>query len=204
MKIAQMSMGSEVIIETPSEADEPNFYKTTSLFGMNGGLLVKVPASGKQIEAPDLARVTIHNKKDDRTYIFEDAALKPMNTDYGMVYMANSDSDPQPICRRKAERYDIMCLGNLTYHEYNGNVVIYDMSMRGVAVITGIPIGAVGDKVIIRFREGRSFHSYYIEAEIVRFFEVAGKAAIGCKVPAMPYDIMQLLEKKKREGKAKK
>ena len=170
---------------------------------MGGGLLVKQPSEGS-MDVQGQLRLTIHNKKDDRSYVFNRLSISPMDTQYGRVYMIKSDEEGEALCRRKAERYDILCMGTMAHRDFTGNVIIYDMSMRGVAVITGVPnIGKVGDTVTVRFRDGQGFHSYVIEAEIVRYFEVKGKAAIGCKVAAMPFDIMQLLEKKKREGKAK-
>ena len=203
MKISQMSSGSAIIIEVQGSGPEPTYIKTEALFPMGGGLLVKKPSEGS-MDVQGQMRLTIHNKKDDRSYVFNRLSISPMDTQYGLVYMIKSDEEGEGLCRRKAERYDILCMGTMAHRDFTGNVIIYDMSMRGVAVITGVPnIGKVGDIVTIRFRDGQGFHSYVIEAEIVRYFEVKGKAAIGCKVAAMPFDIMQLLEKKKLEGKAK-
>ena len=205
MKISQISSGSAIVIEMPGSGVEPSFYKTEAIFPMSGGLLVKPPLSGEQMIISLPARISILNKKDQRTYVFDASNIAPMETDYGIKYLIMSDTDAEALSRRKADRYDILCMGTMSYKDFNGNVVIYDLSMRGIAVITGVPgLGQVGDTVTIRFREGQSFHSYVIEAEIVRFFEVKGKAAIGCKVGSMPFDIMQLLEKKKKEGKLKR
>ena len=117
MKISQISSGSAIIIEMPvAGSEEPVFIKTEAIFPMSGGLLVKPPLDGTPMNVTLPAKITIANKRDQRSYIFEAKNVAPMETDYGTKYLIMSDTEAEPLCRRKAERYDILCINPASYY----------------------------------------------------------------------------------------
>nr|MCR4673691.1 hypothetical protein [Lachnospiraceae bacterium] len=59
-----------------------------------------------------------------------------------------------------------------------------------------------GDGCSIRFTMGDSadvLHAYEIDANVVRFFEVKGRVAMGCTVKFMPPGLLESLNQKETE-----
>ena len=51
----------------------------------------------------------------------------------------------------------------------------------------------IGDEVTIRFTmadPGEVLHVYELTAQVVRFFDVQGRVAIGCRITSMPDGLM--------------
>lgn len=194
MKITEVMRGSEVVVEIKIQ-DTPVLFKTKVLFGTKEGLLVEpiMVGDGELIwKRPGM--VSVHNLRDDKSYVFYAEAILPQDTQYGRVHIIQSGDHGKAKNQRMATRIEVIHMGTCRIHNVEYKAIVYDISMGGIAVILDGNVGCrIGDMAYIRFMLGESKHVYAIDGEVVRFFDVKGRVAIGCKVAHMPLDMMGMI-----------
>ena len=200
MKTSEIAPLSPAILETEVDGKQ-HLLRTEVLAGAEWGLLVKrIQENGVDIETHQESQVTVRNRGDNRIYVFAVQSVTPTNSDYGVVHVLKIEAVATIQSLRKAERVDMLSKGEVITPKGKFNVVIYDLSVRGISMIIGDKsICAVGDVLSVSFYVGQDFHKYEAQAEVVRFFQVKGKDAIGCRLRGMPVDVIGLVDRKKAE-----
>lgn len=197
MRIEDVMRGSSVLAEIEIQHQQV-LISTEVLFGMNDGVLVnRIMVGDGDLIWKRPCKVTIHNKRDERTYIFQAATIEPIETQYGRVHKIVSSSEGEQKEMRVAERMEVIRLGSVFSHGITYKAIIYDISATGIAVILdGNVHMKVGDNCTIRFILGDSkevLRAFEFEAEVVRFFDVKGRVAVGCRVRNMPSGVLDAL-----------
>lgn len=207
MLIKDTMRGSSVLVEIEIQG-QPVLISTKVIFGTNDGVLVdRVMIGDGDLIWRRPCVVTIQNQRDDKTYIFKASSMEPINTQYGIVHKIVSASEGEQKQMRLAERMEVIRLGSCFAHGTTYKAIVYDVSATGIAVILDGNVRIrIGDDVSIRFTIGDSgevLHVYEVNAQVVRFFDVKGRVAMGCKVTYMPDNLLMDVNRKDAEKKLK-
>lgn len=207
MLIKDAMRGSSVLVEIEIQ-EQPVLISTQVIFGTNDSVLVdRIMIGDGDLVWRRPCVVTVQNKRDGKTYIFKASSIVPMKTQYGMVHKIISASEGEQKQMRVAERMEVIRLGSCFSHGTTYKAIIYDISATGIAVILDGNVRIrIGDDVSIRFTIGDSgevLHVYEVDAQVVRFFDVQGRVAIGCKVTYMPNNLLMDVNRKDAEKKLK-
>ena len=207
MLIKDAMRGSSVLVEIDIQGQSV-LISTQVIFGTNDGVLVeRVMIGDGDLIWKRPCVVTIQNKRDGKTYIFKASSIEPMETQYGWVHKIVSASEGEQKQMREAERMEVIRLGSCFAHGTTYKAIIYDVSATGIAVILDGNVHIrIGDDVSIRFTIGDSgevLHVYEVNAQVVRFFDVKGRVALGCKVRYMPDNLLMDVNRKEAEKKLK-
>ena len=194
MRISEVKTGSEVEIEIQIQ-NQPVVLKTKSQFTVGAGLVVdRIMIGDGDLIWHRPCKVTVHNVGDGNTYLFDALSIEPAQTQMGSVHRIICDMEGEQKQMRVAQRMEVVRLGNCFVHGVNYKAIIYDISETGVAVILdGNVRMKIGDEVTIRFSmadPGEVLHVYELTAQVVRFFDVQGRVAIGCRIMSMPDGLM--------------
>lgn len=183
--------------------NHPILLYTKAMFGMPVGLLVEsLTYFDKCIEIIDPCEVYVKNLRDDRTYTFYADSILPIMTKYGQFHLIRCDKESAADNRRKAERFDVTKMGLISINNQDmRNVIVYDISMSGIAVILDKYTKCQkGDSITIQFRIDNTFHLYTVEGVMVREFDVKGHRAIGCRIDSLESDVVQMITAKRAEA----
>lgn len=194
MRISEVKTGSEVEIEIQIQ-NQPVVLKTKSQFAVGAGLVVdRIMIGDGDLIWHQPCKVTVHNAGDGNTYLFDALSIEPAQTQMGSVHRIVCDMEGEQKQMRVAQRMEVVRLGNCFVHGVNYKAIIYDISETGVAVILdGNVRMKISDEVTIRFSmadPGEVLHVYELTAQVVRFFDVQGRVAIGCRIMSMPDGLM--------------
>ena len=194
MRLSEVKTGSEVEVEIEIQ-DQPVVLKTKSQFAVGTGLVVdRLMIGDGDLIWRRPCKVTVHNLRDGNTYLFDAISVEPAQTQMGSVHRIVCDMEGEQKQMRVAQRMEVVRLGNCFVHGVNYKAIIYDISETGVAVILdGNVRMKIGDEVTIRFSmadPGEILHVYELTAQVVRFFDVQGRVAIGCRITGMPDGLM--------------
>lgn len=194
MRISEVKTGSEVEIEIQIQ-NQPVVLKTKSQFAVGAGLVVdRIMIGDGDLIWHQPCKVTVHNVGDGNTYLFDALSIEPAQTQMGSVHRIICDMEGEQKQMRVAQRMEVVRLGNCFVHGVNYKAIIYDISETGVAVILdGNVRMKISDEVTIRFSmadPGEVLHVYELTAQVVRFFDVQGRVAIGCRIMSMPDGLM--------------
>ncbi|MCR5641002.1 MAG: PilZ domain-containing protein [Lachnospiraceae bacterium] len=197
MNITEVMRGSEVTVEIRIQ-DTPVLFKTKVIFGTKEGLLVEpIMVGDGELVWNRPGYVSVNNLRDQKAYIFHAESIAPMETQYGRVHMIQSSMAGETRNQRTCERLQVIHMGSCRIHNVEYKAIVNDISMGGISVILDGNVGCrIGDMAYIRFMLGESMHVYNIEAQVVRFFDVKGRVALGCKVPNMPLDMMGIIHER--------
>ncbi|MCR5544935.1 MAG: PilZ domain-containing protein [Lachnospiraceae bacterium] len=203
MLIKDAMRGSSVLVEIEIQG-QPVLISTQVIFGTSEGLLVnRIFIGDGDLIWRRPSTVTIQNKRDGKTYIFDAASIEPFETQYGFVHRIISNAEGLQKEMREAERMEVIRLGSVFSHGITYKAIVYDISATGIAVILDGNVHIkIGDNCSIRFTMGDSaevLHAYEIDANVVRFFEVKGRVAMGCTVKYMPPGLLESLNHKESE-----
>ena len=203
MRISEVKTGSSVSVEI-SIQDQPVNIHTKALFNAGNGLLVeRIMIGDGDLIWHRPCKVTVKNAKDDKTYVFDAVSIEPVQVQMGVVHRITSEIEGEQKQMRVAQRMEVIRLGNCFVHGVNYKAIIYDISETGVAVILdGNVHMRIGDEVTIRFSmadPGELLHVYELTAQVVRFFDVQGRVAIGCRITGMPEGLMSDINLKEQE-----
>ncbi len=194
MRLSEVKTGSEVEVQIEIQ-DQPVTLKTKSQFAVGTGLVVdRIMIGDGDLIWRRPCKVTVHNAKDGNTYLFDAMSIEPAQTQMGSVHRIVCEVEGEQKQMRVAQRIEVVRLGNCFVHGVNYKAIIYDISESGVAVILdGNVRMKIGDEVTIRFSmtdPGEVLHVYELTAQVVRFFDVQGRVAIGCRITGMPDGLM--------------
>ena len=194
MRLSEVKTGSEVEVQIEIQ-DQPVTLKTKSQFAVGTGLVVdRIMIGDGDLIWHRPCKVTVHNAKDGNTYLFDAMSIEPAQTQMGSVHRIVCEVEGEQKQMRVAQRIEVVRLGNCFVHGVNYKAIIYDISESGVAVILdGNVRMKIGDEVTIRFSmtdPGEVLHVYELTAQVVRFFDVQGRVAIGCRITGMPDGLM--------------
>jgi hypothetical protein len=194
MRLSEVKTGSEVEVQIEIQ-DQPVTLKTKSQFAAGTGLVVdRIMIGDGDLIWRRPCKVTVHNAKDGNTYLFDAMSIEPAQTQMGSVHRIVCEVEGEQKQMRVAQRIEVVRLGNCFVHGVNYKAIIYDISESGVAVILdGNVRMKIGDEVTIRFSmtdPGEVLHVYELTAQVVRFFDVQGRVAIGCRITGMPDGLM--------------
>ena len=203
MRISEVKTGSSVSVEI-SIQDQPVTINTKALFNAGTGLLVeRIMIGDGDLIWHRPCKVTVKNAKDDNTYVFNAVSIEPVQVQMGVVHRITSEIEGEQKQMRVAQRMEVIRLGSCFVHGVNYKAIVYDISETGVAVILdGNVHMRIGDEVTIRFSmtdPGELLHVYELTAQVVRFFEVQGRVAIGCRITGMPEGLMSDINLKEQE-----
>ncbi len=201
MKITEIMKDSDVTLQIEIQGQTLSL-STKSIFGMKDGLLVqriKIGEGDLIWNSPCI--VTIQNKRDNTTYIFNSMSIKPEDTQFGLVHKITSSSEGKRKEMRSTERMQVIQMGSCFCRGTTYKAIIYDISLTGIAVILdGTVSMKIGDVCTVHFTIGGSesvLHSFELNARVVRFFDVKGRVAIGCVIEEMPQKLLDFLTKLK-------
>ncbi len=203
MKISEIKSGSEVSIDINIQG-QPITLKTKALFNVGTGLVVdRIMVGDGDLIWKQPCKVTIFNVNDRNTYIFNALSVEPIQTQSGIAHRIICEIQGEQKQMRVAQRMEVIRLGNCFVHGVNYKAIVYDISETGVAVILdGNVRMKIGDEVTIRFTmadPGEILHVYELTAQVVRFFDVQGRVAIGCRITGMPDGLIWELSVKEQE-----
>ena len=203
MKVSEVANGSAVKIHA-SISGHNIVLMTEAVFGVSAGLLVKpMEYFGKYMQFLEPSNVEIKNKRDGRVYRFMSTTITPVKTRYGYFHLIRSSSMLQPENSRRAQRFNIEKLGIMSIngdHQNLKNCIVYDISMRGMALILdNYTKVKVGDNIRVRFTYGPTLHSYEVSCTVVRHFDIDGKRAVGLSISNLNVDLIGLLDAKKKQ-----
>ena len=203
MRISEVKTGSEVEIEIQIQ-NQPVVLKTKSQFAVGAGLVVdRIMIGDGDLIWHRPCKVTVHNVGDGNTYLFDALSIEPAQTQMGSVHRIVCDVEGEQKQMRVAQRMEVIRLGNCFVHGVNYKAIIYDISETGVAVILdGNVRMKISDEVTIRFSmadPGEVLHVYELTAQVVRFFDVQGRVAIGCRIMSMPDGLLRDISLREQE-----
>ena len=203
MRISEVKTGSEVEIEIQIQ-NQPVVLKTKSQFAVGAGLVVdRIMIGDGDLIWHRPCKVTVHNVGDGNTYLFDALSIEPAQTQMGSVHRIVCDVEGEQKQMRVAQRMEVIRLGNCFVHGVNYKAIIYDISETGVAVILdGNVRMKISDEVTIRFSmadPGEVLHVYELTAQLVRFFDVQGRVAIGCRIMSMPDGLLRDISLREQE-----
>ncbi len=203
MVVGDIANGSEVKIYAAISGHSIVLI-TEAIFGVSAGLLVKpMEYFGKYMQLLEPSQVQVKNKRDGRIYKFISTTITPVKTRYGYFHLIRCSSKLEPENSRRAERFHIEKLGLMSINgdkTYLHNCIVYDISMRGVAIILDNSTTCKpGDNVDLMFHYGDTLHSYELNTVVVRNFMLHDKNAVGCSISNLNVDIIGLLSAKKNE-----
>ncbi|MCR5580929.1 MAG: PilZ domain-containing protein [Pseudobutyrivibrio sp.] len=165
---------------------------------MKDGLLVdRILIGDGDLVWHKLCIVTIHNERDNNTYVFHSMSIEPIETQYGLVHKISSAFDGKKKQMRGKDRMQVIEMGSCFCRGTTYKAIIYDISLTGIAIILDGDVKMkIGDECSIHFTLGGKtevLRAYEIEANVVRFFEVKGRVAIGCTIKDMPQKLLNEL-----------
>ena len=194
MLISEIKDGSEITVEI-TIYDQPVLLVTKSIFANPTGILTEPIMIGDgELIWRRPAMINIVDWTSNDTYIFDADSIEPEDSSFGRVHRIHCYGLGKKKKKRGSERMDVIKMGTCFAHGRSYKSIIYDISMSGIAVILdGNVRMRIGDHVTIRFTMGNVdeiFHVFELDAEIVRFFDVKGRVAIGCAVEYMPPELL--------------
>ncbi len=203
MQISEIKNGSEVSIDIVIQGQEVSI-STTALLSAGTGLLVdRIMIGDGDLIWRRPCKVVVKNTGDGRTYVFNAISIEPVQVRGQVVHRIICEIEGEQKQMRVAQRMEVIRLGSCFVHGVNYKAIIYDISETGVAVILdGNVKMKIGDEVSIRFTmadPGEVLHVYELTAQVVRFFDVQGRVAIGCRITSMPDGLIFDLHLKEQE-----
>lgn len=207
MLITDVKKDSTVTVEIEVQG-QPVMITTKVLLGLKDGLLVeRIMIGDGDLVWRRPSVVTILDANDGNTYIFDTVSIEPMETQFGQVHKIVGIGEGKRKQMRKAERLEVIRMGTCFCHGTTYKAIIYDISHTGIAVILdGNVRMRIGDKCTIRFSMGDvedGLHIFELSAEVVRFFDVQGRVAVGCNVAQMPEELMILANQREWDRRLK-
>ena len=187
----------------------PVSIKTKAVMPFEGGLLVEpLVYQGQSIEAESVGSLDPFTGPDGASHLFRIDNLIPVHN-WGKTFhklygaeIVNASNN-----KRKAERYVINMLGKAVInHTISTNVIVYDISMRGISLMLGkIPIKVkAGDQIALTFRKDDRAKPFNVNCRVMREFMVGTYSTVGCQMNGISPELLAFIIEKRNEKEAAK
>ncbi len=102
---------------------------------------------------------------------------------------------------RKAERYMVQVMGTaVVNHRKTINVIVNDISMRGISVVIGKGNSVkLGDEIKLSFFKSGIMKRISVKCKVVRLFKVGDYNAAGCVLETVDSNLTLYVSEKKQE-----
>ena len=208
MKIEEIAPGTQLTVNVLIGTSTVSI-KTKAVMAFEGGLLVEpLEYQGHCIESESVGNLDPFQDAEGKTRIFRIDNLIPVHN-WGKTFhkLYGAEIIHAENNKRKAERYVINMLGKAVInHTITTNVIVYDISMRGISLMLGrIPIRIKpGDQIAVTFRKENASKPFNVNCRVMREFMVGTYNTVGCQMNGVSPDLLTfILEKRSAKETAK-
>ena len=200
MNISEITPGTELVVKFMIDS-APVAFRTKALspFKSNGLLVAPLIHNGEPL--PDWSDGSIDPFTDAngvRHQFRVDSALAVDRYDRVMHVLYGSELVLHDANRRKSERYVINLLGKADLGKGQVfNVIIYDISMRGISLMLGkCPYKPKrGDVINVSFKKDAASKTFNVACKVTREFMVGTYPTVGCLLMGISPDLLTFILK---------